>query len=81
MTDVYLTCSIKGCLWKPELTGIIHLIYSSDVLTDHAVSVLGRCPAALLFNVTLGEKRNPEVILPWGGKRQEEEGLEPTLRG
>ena len=44
-------------------------------------SVLGRCPAALLFNVTLGEKRNPEVILPWEGKLQEEEGLEPTLRG
>ena len=44
-------------------------------------SVLGRCPAALLFNVTLGEKRNPEAILPWGGKLQEEEGLEPTLRG
>lgn len=45
MTDVYFTCSVKGCLWKPELTGIIRLISSSDVLTNHVCECLGQVPS------------------------------------
>ena len=68
MTNLYFTCSIKSCLWKPEFTSIICLIYSSDVYLTMFVGVLGRCPTALLFNLTLGVERNPKVILPWRGK-------------
>lgn len=56
-TDVYLTQHYKGLPMKPELTGIIHLIYSSDVFNWIDKLVSAWAGAQLLCCLMHWEKR------------------------